>query len=486
MDDIQDSAPLFDAVKRHIENGVVPFHVPGHKQGRGLPGLRQYVGERILQMDLNGMDDIDYMSNPAGVIRRSLELMARAFGADHAFFLVNGTTSGIQAMIMSACAPGEKLILPRNAHKSTVGGLILGGVTPVYVQPVIEPHLGVAMGMTVESVAQAIREHPEARAVFVINPTYYGMASDIKAIVDLAHAHGMLVLADEAHGSHLYFHDAFPLSAMAAGADLSTLSIHKTGGSLTQSSALLLKNGRVSPSHVHRVLELCYTSSASYLLMCSLDLARKQLALEGRALMENALSLARYAREKINGLEGFMAFGPELAGSPGCHAFDETKLGVNVSAYCTGCQMEALLREKYRIQVELSDLYNILAVVTFADRRLDLDALIGALTDISQRMPMRENNHNVFIPGGLETAVSLRRAFYCRKKAVKLEDSVGEVSGEIVMAYPPGIPVICLGERITSDIVEYIRILKGENCQLQGTEDAHVDFIRVLDRNSHP
>lgn len=211
----------------------------------------------MLQMDLNGMDDLDYASNPTGVIMRSQELMAQAFHAGHAFFLVNGSTSGIEAMIMSACEPSDEIILPRNAHKSTVGGLILGGVKPVYVQPVIDRHLGIAMGITPDSVAQAIDEHPKAKAVFVINPTYYGAASDLKAIVDLAHAHGMAVLADEAHGTHLYFHEDLPFSAMEAGADMATLSLHKTGGSLTQSSALLVKSSLVDSAVIPPTVTMC-------------------------------------------------------------------------------------------------------------------------------------------------------------------------------------------------------------------------------------
>lgn len=482
MDDWQGATPLFDAVQKYIDDAVIPFHVPGHKQGLGLPGLKQYVGKQMLQMDLNGMDDLDYASNPTGVIMRSQELMAQAFGADHAFLLVNGSTSGIEAMIMSACEPGDELILPRNAHKSTVGGLILGGVEPVYIQPVIDRRLGIAMGMTLESMAQAIHDHPKARAVFVINPTYYGVASDLKAIVDLAHAHGMAVLVDEAHGTHLYFHEDLPCSAMEAGADMSTLSIHKTGGSLTQSSALIMKSSFIGPAHVRRVLDLTYTSSASYLLMCSLDIARSRLALEGRGLLDHALRLSRQARDEINGLNGFYAFGPDLAGIPGCFGFDETKLGVNVSCLgYSGYQMESLLRKQYNIQIELADLYNVLFVVTFADRQQDMDTLLKALKDISGSSPIVEFTPRVMVPGPLEMVVPPREAFYHAKKVVKLADSAGEIAGEIVMAYPPGIPVVCMGERLTPDIVEYIRVLKDQKCQLQGTVDSRVDFIRVLD-----
>ena len=203
----QASTPLFDAVKRYVDSDVTPFHVPGHKRGRGISELVDYVGKRVLEMDANGMDDLDYANNPTGVILQSQRLLADAFGAENAYFLVNGTTSGVQAMIMSVCEPGSKIIIPRNAHKSTIGGIILSGAIPVYVQPVISQQLGIAMGVTTKSIENAMKKNPDAKAVFVINPTYYGMTSDLKSIVSLARQYNMAVLVDEAHGAHMYFHE---------------------------------------------------------------------------------------------------------------------------------------------------------------------------------------------------------------------------------------------------------------------------------------
>ncbi len=477
----QSKTPLFDAVRKYVDDKVVPFHVPGHKQGRGIPELREYLGERVLQMDANGMEDLDYANNPTGVIYEAEKLLAHAFGAQNAYFLVNGTTAGVQAMILSACEPGDKVIIPRNAHKSTIGGIILSGAMPVYIQPEINEKLGIAMGITEESLKKAIKENPHAKAVFLINPTYYGAASDLKAIVRIAHRHEMAVLVDEAHGAHMSFHDDFPLTAMEVGADMSAASVHKTAGSMTQSSVLLLRSNMIAPERVKQVLNLTYTSSASYLLMCSLDVARKQLATRGSDMLEETLQLARWAREEINKIDGLYAFGKELIGTPGFYDFDETKLGINVRGLgYTGYQMESVLRKQYNIQIELSDLYNILAIVSIGDRKEDLEALINALKDISSKTQAVELKNTVIIPQSPKMIVSPRDAFYSTKKAVPLDDSMGEIAGEMVMAYPPGIPVICMGERITKDIIEYIKILKEEKCELQGTADPYVDYIRVL------
>lgn len=477
----QRCTPLFDAVKKYVDDKVVPFHVPGHKHGRGIPEFREYVGEHVLQMDANGMEDLDYANNPTGVIHDAERLLAHAFSAQNAYLLVNGTTAGVQAMIMSACEPGDKIIIPRNAHKSTIGGIILSGAMPIYIQPEINDKLGIAMGITEENLKKAIKENPHAKAVFIVNPTYYGASSDLKAIVRIAHRHDMAVLVDEAHGAHMSFHDDFPLTAMEVGADMSAASIHKTAGSLTQSSVLLLRSSMIAPEKVRQVLNLTSTSSASYLLMCSLDVARKQLATRGSDMLEDTLQLARWAREEINRIDGIYAFGKELIGTPGCYDFDETKLGINVRGLgYTGYQMESKLRKDYNIQIELSDLCNILAIVSIGDRKEDLEALVNALKDISSKTEKKEYRNHVFIPQTPKMIVSPRDAFYSSKKVVKLEDATGEIAGEMVMAYPPGIPVICMGERVTKDIIEYIKILKEEKCELQGTSDPYVNYIRVL------
>lgn len=477
----QQKAPLLDALNFYLNDSVVPFHVPGHKQGRGIPELVGYIGANVLKMDVNGMKELDYIGNPTGVIAEAQQLCAQAFGAEYAYFLVNGTSSGVQAMILAACNPGNEIIIPRNAHKSTIGSIILSGAVPVYVQPQFNKKLGITTGVTPESIQEAIKEHPQAKAVFVINPSYYGIHSDLKTIVDISHQHNMIVLADEAHGAHLYFHPHFAVTAMQAGADMSAVSMHKTGGSMTQSSLLLHQGTRISDDRVQKVLQLTYTSSASYILMLSIDLARKQLAGRGRTLLGRTLSLSGWARRELNKIEGVYAFGRELEGTPGCYAFDETKLGIHVRDLgYTGFQIENILRTKYKIQMELSDIYNTLAIVSLGDEKEDLQKLVAALKGIADNKQGRKIYKWVNIPFCPEMIVSPRDAFYSPKRFVPIDYSPGEVSGEMIMAYPPGIPVICMGERITPEIIDYIKLLQAEGCELHGAADSRIKKIKVL------
>lgn len=477
-------APLFEALKDYHSRNVIPFDVPGHKHGVGLPELAGYVGKKVLEIDVNSMECLDNLNNPIGVIKEAEELAARAYGAEKAFFLVNGTTSGVQAMIMAACRPGEKIILPRNAHKSAIAGMILSGAVPIYIQPEINEELGIAMGMTVESVLRTMEEHPDAKAVFVIHPTYYGAVSDLAAIVEAAHRYGMAVLADEAHGAHFNFHPALPASAMELGADASASSTHKTGGSLTQSSLLLMRGGILDPNYMKTTLNLTQTTSASYLLMTSIDIARKQLATRGKDILGRLLEIVRDAKAQLNEIDGLYAFGRELVGSPGVFDFDDTKLGVNVRELgLSGYEVEKLLRKEYNIQVELADMYNILAITAVGDTEETIGALVAAIKDLAKRH--RNGDVREITRGMLanpEIVVSPRDAYYSSKKPVKLEESIGCVSGESIMAYPPGIPLVTPGEMITREIVEYAKLLKAEKCMLQGTQDPYVDTILVLGR----
>ncbi len=485
MSSDQNRAPLFEALKDYHKRKVVPFDVPGHKHGVGIPDMVEYFGSAMLELDVNAMKCLDNISNPIGVIKEAEELAADAYYADHAFFLVNGTSSGVQTMIMSVCEPGDKVILPRNAHKSAFTALILSGVIPVYIQPEINEELGLAMGISIESVESAIVRHPEAKAVFLVNPTYYGAISDVKSIVKLAHKYGMAVLVDEAHGAHLNFHPDLPYGAIELGADMCAVSTHKTGGSLTQSSLLLLREGIIDQPTVKTTLNLTQTTSASYILMASLDIARKQLATKGEEILTEVLKLSRWARAEINKIDGLYAFGNELIGDPGVYDFDETKLGINVrNLGLTGFEVYDILRDEYGIQAELGDMYNILAIVSLGDTQESLQALVDALKDLA--VTHRINEEIKLTTGILKNPdiiVSPRDAYYSEKKVVRLKDAVGEISGESIMAYPPGIPVVTPGERISEEIVEHILALKEEESLLQGTEDPYVDYIKVLGVN---
>ncbi len=478
----QNQTPIFTAMKAYDERQVIPFDVPGHKHGAGLSEYTSYFGQKMMALDVNAMKSLDNLCNPIGVIKEAEALAAELYGADGAFFLVNGTTIGVQTMILSTVKPGEKIILPRNAHKSVTTALILSGARPIYIQPEVDENLGIAMGLSVEAVERAILDNPDAKAVFVVNPTYYGATSDIKRIAELAHEHHMCLLVDEAHGAHMHFHPELPTCALSQGADMCAVSLHKTGGSLTQSSILLLNETRLSYKQVKTVINLTQTTSASYLLMGSLDVARKQLALDGHEIMSRILKLSREARLRLNAIEGVYAFGKELVGQKGIYDFDETKLGINFRHLgLTGFEVYDLLIDVYNIQVELGDMYNVMAIISIGDDQESLNALVEAVEDIAKKyrkpQPMELTTAVLYNP---QCIITPREAFYSPKHVVDLEEAAGEISGESIMTYPPGIPVVTPGEKITKEIVAYIKWLKSEGTQLQGTEDPYVNAIKVL------
>lgn len=477
----QEKTPLFTALKEYNERNVIPFDVPGHKHGEGLKEFADYIGKKVLEIDVNSMKPLDNISNPVSVIKEAQELMAEAYGSDHSFFLVNGTSTGVQAMIMSVCQPGDKIILPRNAHKSAVNGLILSGAIPIFIQPETNDKHGIAMGVTLESIEKAIAMHSDAKAIFLINPTYYGATSNIRGIIRLAHKHGIAVLLDEAHGAHFNFHNDLPISGMEVGGDMSAVSLHKTGGSLTQSSVLLLNEGFIDHNTVRSTLNLTQTTSASYLLMSSLDVARKMLAVKGEEILGKVLKLARLARKEINKIPGLYSFGKELVGQPGVYDFDETKLGINVTGLgMSGFKVYDMLRDEYNIQVELGDTYNILAIISVGDTEESIKALIDALKDMAGKYSGNKPFYSAKLLDNPEAIVSPRNAFYARKKFVRLEESEGEISGESIMAYPPGIPIIIPGERISKEIIAYIEFLKSQESMLTDMKDPTLEYIKVL------
>lgn len=476
----QESAPLYEALRRFQSARVVPFDVPGHKRGRGNPELAAFLGGDCLALDVNSMKPLDNLSHPVSVIKEAEELAAEAFGAAHAFFIVNGTTAAVQGMVMSVCKAGDKIIMPRNVHRSALSALVLCGALPVYVNPGISPELGISLGMRVSDVERAIRENPEAKAVFVNNPTYYGICSDLRAITELAHRHGMKVLVDEAHGTHFYFGENLPVTAMAAGADMAAVSMHKSGGSLTQSS-LLLTGPALDEGSVRQILNLTQTTSASYLLMSSLDISRRRLALYGKEIFQRVVETAEYVRGEINRIGGYYAFSKELINGGAVFDFDVTKMSVHtLEIGLAGIEVYDILRDEYGIQIEFGDIGNILAYISMGDRRLDAERLVAALSEIRRRY--RRDKTGLLTQEYIAPHVVTgpQRAFYAEKEAVRVEESAGRISGESVMCYPPGIPIVAPGERITPEIVEYIRYAEQKGCFLTGTRDSDLVYIDVL------
>ncbi|MCI8776240.1 MAG: aminotransferase class V-fold PLP-dependent enzyme [Oscillospiraceae bacterium] len=476
----QSNAPVLEAMNKHLLNRVVPFDVPGHKGGRGTRELTDFLGSSCLRADVNSMKPLDNLCHPVSVIKEAQELAAEAFGAKNAFFIVNGTTGSVQTMIMAACKAGEKLIMPRNVHRSAINALVVNGAVPVYVNPGTNKELGIPLGMSIDDVRQAISDNPDAKAVLINNPTYYGVCSDLKAIVELAHENNMLALVDEAHGTHFYFGEDMPISAMAAGADMAAVSMHKTGGSLTQSS-LLLCGENINGDYIRQIINLTQTTSGSYLLISSLDIARKNLALNGREIFRKTVQYAEYARGEINKLGGYYAFGKELCNQDSFYNFDSTKLSVHTRDIgLAGIEVYDILRDEYNIQIEFGDIGNILAIISAGDRALDIERLISALYEI-KRIYSKDKagmfDHEYISP---EVIMPPQKAFYSQKLSIPIAESIGKVCGEFVMCYPPGIPILAPGEKITDDILNYISYAKEKGCFMTGTQDINIENINIV------
>ena len=476
----QSNAPIYEALETFRNMRVVPFDVPGHKRGRGNPELTRFLGQQCVGIDVNSMKPLDNLCHPISVIHEAEDLAADAFGAEHAFLMVGGTTSAVQSMVLAVCKQGDEIILPRNVHRSVINALVLCGAIPVYVNPDVDKRIGISLGMQREKVRKAIEEHPNAVAVFVNNPTYYGVCSDLRAIVDMAHEAGMLCLADEAHGTHFYFGENLPVSAVAAGADMSSVSMHKSGGSLTQSS-FLLAGPNVNEGYIRQIINLTQTTSASYLLMSSLDISRRNLALRGKRIFEQVCEMANYAREEINQIGGYYAFGKELINGDSVFDFDPTKLSVHtLDLGLAGIEVYDILRDDYDIQIEFGDLGNILAYLSIGDRVQDLERLVSALAEI--RRLFKKDPTGMLSQEYIEPDVVLspQNAFYSKKVSLPLEQTLGRICAEFVMCYPPGIPVLAPGEKVTDEILQYIGYAKEKGCSMTGPTDPHINNLNVV------
>jgi arginine decarboxylase len=489
-DEMKTRAPLLEALANYLEDGVVRFHMPGHKGGRNLdPLVRRLVGEQAFALDITGVEGMDDLHQPQGVLAQAQDLLAEAFGADYSYFLINGTSCGVQALLLTLCNPGDKIIVPRNMHKSMIAGVIFSGAYPLFVAPEVDAARGIALGVTPERIRKMLQRHPDAKGVLLINPTYYGTTSDLQGIKSAMVPFGVPLVLDEAHGPHFYFHPGFPTPGLAAGAAAAAQGMHKLLGGLTQSSVLHVKGESLDRQRLESSLRLLQSTSASYLLLASLDGARRQMVLNGRMLLDETLSRARWAREEINKIPGLSCFGRERAGTPGCADLDETKLTVTVKDLgLTGQQVELILRYQYNLQVELSDLYNILLMVTIGTTDSDLEKLLFALREIAARYRefakncelLRRAEDLLEEPMIPELVLLPREAFFRSARVVNLPAAVGKISAEVVTAYPPGIPIVCPGERLTSDIIDYLTLIKEAGLRISGPRDATLETIRVL------
>ncbi|MGC4375490.1 aminotransferase class I/II-fold pyridoxal phosphate-dependent enzyme [Fictibacillus sp. Mic-4] len=483
----QHETPLFTGLKKHAGRNPIQFHIPGHKKGAGMdPEFREFIGDNALSIDLINIAPLDDLHSPKGMIDEAQKLAAEAFGADYTFFSVQGTSGAIMTMILSVCSPGDKIIVPRNVHKSIMTAIVFSGATPIFIHPEVDNELGISHGITPESVRKALKQNPDAKAVLVINPTYFGICANLKEIVEISHSYSIPVLVDEAHGVLIHFHDELPLSAMQAGADMAATSVHKLGGSLTGSSILNVKEGLVSKDRVQTILSMLTTTSTSYLLLASLDVARKRLATEGHDLAEKTIRLANETRAKINEIPHLYCVGKEILGTGATYDMDPSKLLISVKELgITGYDAEVWLREHYNIEVELSDLYNILCLITTGDHEKNTHILVTALRELSSFYSNEEIESvsqalPVHVPNIPALAMSPRDAFYADTESIPFAESVGRIIAEFVMVYPPGIPIFIPGEIITKDNLDYIQENVEAGLPVQGPEDSSLKMIKVI------
>lgn len=480
----QAKTPFLTAVKDYLSLNPTSFDVPGHKFGHFMTDLEKYLGSSVYRFDVNAPLGLDNLSRPTGVIQQAQDLFSKAVGADHCLYSINGTTGAIQTMILGCLRAKDKLILPRNVHKSVINSLILSGATPVFVYPDVDPHTGIANGVPVKEYERAVREYPDAKALFVINPTYFGITSNLEAIAKLAHDNKMLAMADEAHGTHFYFSSLLPKGALEAGFDISGSSMHKTGGSLTQSSVVLEKGGRVDWERVKAVHAMLMSTSPNSTLMASIDAARKRMFFEGERLLADVIDLVKYARKEVAKIKGLSVIDNSYINGDSRFGLDETKLVVDVSGLgLTGFEVYREMRYKHGVQLELGEYCDCLAVFAVGTSKQDTDKLIEAYRTISHDHYGKKGKKVLpsFDFKFPELVTRPRVAFNAPSKVVSSDNAIGEISAESVMVYPPGIPVVIPGEVITQESIHLLTFYQKNGGII--LSDAPEGKMRVIDKD---
>ena len=476
---LNDRVPLLEILANCSQSQNAAFHTPGHKRGEGSPKVfRDLVGDRALQADLPELPELDNLFAPQGAIAEAQSLAAETFKAEQTWFLINGSTCGIIAAILAVCSPGDKILLPRNVHQSAISGLILSGAIPIFLQPDYDPVLDIAHGISPETVAIALKNHPDAKAVLIVYPTYYGVCSDIRAIANLTHTAGIPLLVDEAHGAHFAFHPNFPTSAMAAGADLTVQSTHKTLSALTQAAMLHVQGNRLDRDRISRSLQLVQSTSPNYLLLASLDAARFQMATEGKRLMEHTLKLSDQARSRLSFIPNLSVFQPQP--SSGCFALDRTRLTVTLSNI-DGFTADQLLHQTLGVTAEFPSLQHLTFIISLGNTQDHIDRLIQAF----KFLPKNEEPAKVSFPSFNFSMLPLveispRQAFFASAKSVSIETAINQISVESVCPYPPGIPVLLPGARITQEAIVLLKSILQSGGFVTGCSDPTLNTLKVL------
>jgi lysine decarboxylase len=476
--------PLLEGIQVFQRKGIVPFSTPGHKLGVGADAeLRQTYGEHVFHCDIplgGGVGDTHFHGDALGEAER---LAADAWGADRGFFLLNGSSAGNHAFLMATVRPGDKVVVSRDLHKSLLVALILTGANPVYIAPRLHPELNVGLGINAVQVEEALERHPDTKLVALVSPSYCGVPSDLAGIAAVAHSRGIPVHVDEAWGPHLHFHPALPPSAMASGVDGAVISTHKVLGSLTQAAILNVRAGLVDLDRVRTTVDMAQTTSPSVLILASIDATRRQMATAGEALFERTIALASEARRRLQRLPGIGVLDAERLGVP---AFDLTKLVIDVDGLgITGYEAEDILRNRFGIGPEMSDHVGLVCLVTIGDTEASIGRLVEGFAALSREHFRGNRRRAGFRSSGAivapsELTMTPREAFFAPARAVSLVEASGQVAAELVIPYPPGIPVLAPGEVITEEKVAYLREGVAQGMYVSGPADSTLATIRIV------
>ena len=472
----KEQMPLVQALFQYIEEGIVRHHMPGHKGGQGFC---QEILTNLAQMDVTEIPGMDDLHNAKGAIDRAQRLAAKAFGSHHSWFLVNGSTSGIHAMILAACPPGSSLIVPRNCHKSVINAMIMGDVSPIYILPQYDMERGLATQITPAAVKQALESNPDARGVLLVSPNYYGMCADVEEIAHIVHKKDKVLLVDEAHGAHFPFNLKLPSSAGELGADLWVHSAHKTLPSFTQTAYLHLKGQRINKDRVSQILSIGQTSSPSYIFMASLDWARYFMCTQGQDLLSRLIDKLMGVRELLKIDPGINS--PIRSIWPEVPALDPTRLVIDFKELgLTGYQAEKILRQEEGLQMEMSDHRYGIFICTVADTQSQLEKIVQACQSLGKNH-RKEGNDPFTLSVSREIPkqmMSPRQAFYSKRGKIPLIESQGRISASTIGAYPPGIPRYCPGEQIAKEGIEELLLIQRGGGNLFGVqEDSYVDVV---------
>ncbi|TAF03034.1 MAG: aminotransferase class I/II-fold pyridoxal phosphate-dependent enzyme [Nostocales cyanobacterium] len=482
----QYQTPLIDALKTSISRPHAPFYTPGHKRGAGIsPILTDLLGKEVFRADLTELAELDHLFTPQSAILAAQELAAAAFGAEKTWFLVNGSTCGIEAAILATCGMKDKIILPRNVHSSVVSGLILSGAIPIFINPEYDEDLDIAHSITPASVKTTLAKHPDAQAVLTVYPTYDGVCADLQAIAQITHQYNIPLIVDEAHGAHFTFHPHLPTSALAAGADLTIQSIHKTLGAMTQASMLHIQGNRIDLDRLNKALQLVQSTSPSFILLASLDAARQQMAINGKKLMFQTLQLAEEARSEISKIPGLSVLDiPPTFKKGGFFDLDQTRLTVNVSQLdLTGFGAEDILNEM-GVTPEFSSLKNLTFIISLGNSKSDIEALVQELKKLTQTPQLTSQykickyRNDATISYSL--CISPREAFFANSETLPLEKTVNRICAEKVCPYPPGIPLLMPGELITQSSLNNIQQIAELGGFITGCADETLQTLKVV------